>query len=93
MDAYGIIMFTSSVSLIFYIGTALTVFYPLVESLRDDAAFDAYEMYQRRVGGYETYLFYVGMNLIGVALLVAVKIIYSTNAMIVMLGLFGIVVG
>lgn len=81
-------MFAASASLIFYIGIALTGFYPLIESLRDDIAFDAYENYQRSVGGYESYLFYVGLQLVGAALLVAGKILYSNYAAIVMLGIF-----
>jgi len=81
-------MFMASVSLIFYIGIALTGFYPLIESLRDDIAFDAYENYQRSVGGYESYLFYVGLQLVGMALLVAGKILYSNYAAIVMVGIF-----
>ena len=88
VDVYGVIMFTASVSLIFYICLALTTFYPLIECMRDDVAFDAYETYQRRVGGYETYLFYVGVQLVGFAILVASKIIYSTHAAIIMLIIF-----
>lgn len=86
MDVFGILMFTASVSLIFYIGVALTAFYPMVESLRDDIAFDAFENYQNRIGGCEVYLFYVGMQLVLAALFVAAKIIYSDQAIYVMLG-------
>lgn len=86
-------MFTASTSLIFYICLALTAFYPLIINLRDDVAFDAYETYQRRVGGYETYLFYVGLQLVAVAILVAAKIIYSTHAALVMLAIFIVFIG
>ena len=86
-DIFGCLMFAASVSLIFYIGVALTAFYPLVESLRDDIAFDAFENYQLRVGGYEVYLFFVGMQLVTVALLFAAKILYSDTALYVMFGI------
>lgn len=84
-------MFTASLSLIFYIGVALTAFYPLIESLRDDVAFDAFENYQNRVGGFEVYLFFVGMQCVTVALLVAAKILYSDVALYVMLGITAVV--
>lgn len=88
LDVFGILMFTSSSFLIYYIALALTVFYPLVESLRDDIAFDAYEQYQRRIGGYESYLFYIGLQLMAVGLLVAAKILYSDTAAIIMVCIF-----
>jgi len=91
VDVFGCLMFAASVSLIFYIGVALTAFYPLVESLRDDIAFDAFENYQLRVGGYEVYLFFVGMNFVTLALVVAAKILYSDNAFYVMLGMMAVI--
>jgi hypothetical protein len=84
-------MFTASVCLIFYIGVSLTATYPLIESLRDDIAFDAFENYQNRVGGFEVYLFFVGMQFVTIALLVAAKILYSEIALYVMLGVSAIV--
>jgi hypothetical protein len=93
LDIFGCLMLTASVSLIFYIGVALTCFYPLIESLRDDVAFDAFENYQNRIGGCEVYLFFVGMLLVLIALLVAAKIIYSTIAVYVMLGTTFVICG
>lgn len=84
LNIFGILMFTSSCCLIYYIALTLTVFYPLVESLRDDIAFDAYEQYQRRVGGYESYMFYIGLQLVAAAMLVAAKILYSDAAVLIM---------
>eukprot|EP01032_Pedospumella_encystans_P012693 gene12693-14666_t len=92
LDVFGILMFTSSVFLLYYIALILTVFYPLVESLRDDIAFDAYEQYQRRIGGYESYMFYIGLQLMAAALLVAAKILYSDTAAIIMTCIFGVAV-
>lgn len=86
LDVFGVLMLTAAVSLTFYIGVALTCFYPLIESLRDDVAFDAFENYQNRIGGYEVYLFFVGMLLVLIALLVAAKMIYSYIAVYTMLG-------
>jgi hypothetical protein len=87
LNIFGILMFTSSCCLIYYIALMLTVFYPLVESLRDDIAFDAYEQYQRRVGGYESYMFYIGLQLVAAAMLVAAKILYSDAAVLIMCGI------
>ena len=92
LDVVGILMFTSSVFLLYYIALILTVFYPLVESLRDDIAFDVYEQYQRRIGGYESYMFYIGLQLMAAALLVAAKILYSDTVAIIMTFIFGVAV-
>jgi hypothetical protein len=78
-------MFASSVSLIMYIILALTAIYPLVESLRDDIAFDAFENYQRHLGGKETYLFFAGMMLVLVAMVVAARILYANIAFYAMI--------
>eukprot|EP01032_Pedospumella_encystans_P015700 gene15700-17943_t len=91
LDIFGCLMFAASVSLIFYIGVALTAFYPLVESLRDDIAFDAFENYQLRVGGFEVYLFFVGMQFVTIALVVAAKILYSDIALYVMFGIMAVI--
>jgi hypothetical protein len=77
-------MFTASVCLILYIALALTAIFPLIESLRDDIAFDAFEHYQRRLGGKETYLFFSGMILVLVAILIAARILYTNIAVFVM---------
>jgi hypothetical protein len=79
-------MFTASVCLLFYIGVSLTGTYPLIESLRDDIAFDAFENYQKRVGGYEVYLFFFGLQIVLISLLVAAKILYSDVALLIMIG-------
>jgi hypothetical protein len=80
-------MFTASVSLILYIALALTAIYPLVESLRDDIAFDAFENYQRHLGGKETYLFFIGLILVLVAMLVGARILYTDVALYTMIGI------
>jgi hypothetical protein len=79
-------MFTASVCLIFYIGVSLTATYPLVESLRDDIAFDTFEHYQRRVGGMEVYLFFFGIHIVLIALLVAARILYTDLSLLIMIG-------
>jgi hypothetical protein len=86
-------MFTASVSLVLYIALALTVTYPLIESLRDDIAFDAFENYQNKVGGQETYLFFIGMQLVLLALLVAAKILYADAALYFMLAATFVIFG
>ena len=87
VNVYGCLMFTASVMLIFYIGLSLTGYYPVVQSLRDDVAFDAFENLQAKVGGLEVYLFYVGLQCVMLALLVAAKVLYSDIALFVMLGI------
>ena len=42
---------------LFYIGIALIALYPVIQSLRDDIAFDAYEKYMKRYGGYKLFYF------------------------------------
>jgi hypothetical protein len=86
-------MFTASVSLVLYIALALTVTYPLIESLRDDVAFDAFENYQNQVGGQETYLFFIGMQLVLLALLVAARILYADAALYFMLAALFVIFG
>jgi hypothetical protein len=93
LDIFGILMFAASVSLIFYIGVSLTALYPLMESLRDDIAFDAFENYQLRVGGFEVYLFFVGMTFVTIALCVAGKILYSDTALYIMFGIMAVILG
>jgi hypothetical protein len=93
VNVFGCLMFTASVSLILYIALALTAIYPLVESLRDDIAFDAFENYQRHLGGKETYLFFAGMFCVLVALLVAAKILYTDIALYTMFGITIVVCG
>jgi hypothetical protein len=83
VNIYGCLMFTASICLILYIALALTAIYPLVESLRDDIAFDAFEHYQRRLGGKETYLFFAGMMLVLTAMLMASRILYTNMAVFV----------
>ena len=87
LNIFGLLMYTASVSLIFYIGITLTGIYPLIESLRDDVAFDAFENFQNRVGGADAYLFFIGMHLVLVALLVAAKILYSVESLILMIAI------
>jgi hypothetical protein len=60
VDTYGCMMFTASACLFLYINVTLTSLYPLIQSTRDDVAFDAFEVYAKRWGGYEMYLFMMG---------------------------------
>jgi hypothetical protein len=53
-------MFLSAMSLTVYICLALTVMYPLLESLPDFAAMEAYRSLAKRWGGYENFLFNIG---------------------------------
>jgi len=46
VDIFGCLMFGSTVSFVYYIGFSLTAYYPLMESMRDDLAFDAFYQYQ-----------------------------------------------
>jgi hypothetical protein len=83
VNIFGCLMFTASICLILYIALALTAIFPLIESLRDDIAFDAFEHYQRRLGGKETYLFFAGMMLVLAAMLMASRILYTNIAVFV----------
>jgi hypothetical protein len=69
-------MFTASICLFMYITLSLTAIYPLVECLRDDVAFEAYEQFQRKVGGKVSWLFLMGIQLVLVGLLVVARVNY-----------------
>lgn len=56
-------MFFSAMALTVYICLALTVMYPLLESIPDFAATEAYRNLAERWGGYENFLFNLGMGL------------------------------
>jgi hypothetical protein len=60
VDAFGVIMFFSAMALTVYICLALTVMYPLLESIPDFAAMEAYRNLAERWGGYENFLFNLG---------------------------------
>jgi hypothetical protein len=60
VDIFGVLMFLSAMSLTVYICLALTVMYPLLESLPDFAAMEAYRSLAERWGGYENFLFNIG---------------------------------
>jgi hypothetical protein len=53
-------MFFSAMALTVYICLALTVMYPLLESIPDFAAMEAYRNLAGRWGGYENFLFNFG---------------------------------
>jgi len=88
VDVYGLLMFTSAAAFTFYIGMSLTELYPLVQSLRDDVAFDALETYSTRWGGYELYLFNIGFQCILFAMLVVSRVMYSGYVVWVQIGVF-----
>lgn len=85
-------MFTASVCLLFYTGIALTGMFPVLESMRDDVAFDALSHLYTRIGNHEAYLFFFGLHLIIIALFVAAKVIYSDYALYAMFAIAGTVV-
>ncbi len=93
VDVFGVLMFAASINLVMYIGLSLTNMYPLVQSLRDDIAFDAFEVYMNRWGGYELYMFNVGFQFILFALLIACRVIYSAKVVFVLLAIFVAVYG
>lgn len=68
ISIYGVLMFFSAISLTFYICLSMTVMYPLLESIPDFAATEAYENLALRWGGYEMFLFNAGTAVCVVAL-------------------------
>ena len=60
MHAYGVIMFLSAMLLTVYLCIALTVMYPLLESIPDFAAVQAYRNLAHKWGGYEQFFFNLG---------------------------------
>jgi hypothetical protein len=76
-----------------FIGLSLTNLYPLVQSLRDDIAFDAFEVYSNRWGGYELYFFNVGFQFVLFALLILSRVIYSASVQYFMIFIFFLVYG
>ncbi len=81
-------MFTATVGFTMYIGLSLTNLYPLVQSLRDDIAFDAFEVYMNRWGGFELYFFNMGFFFVIVALLLLSRVLYSDFVQYVVVALF-----
>lgn len=60
VEAYGVLMFLSAMSLTVYVCLALTVMYPLLESIPDFAALEAFQSLAKHWGGYELFLFNFG---------------------------------
>ena len=60
VEIYGVLMFLSAMSLTVYVCLALTVMYPLLESIPDFAAMEAYQNLAKHWGGYELFLFNFG---------------------------------
>lgn len=85
---YGVLMFYSLISFLFYIGYALTVLYPLLQSIRDDLQFDCYEHFKACGGGAENYLFISGLYALTWALMVAAALIYPRVALIIIFFLY-----
>eukprot|EP01031_Cornospumella_fuschlensis_P030559 gene30559-36932_t len=88
VNVYGVLMYTSTISFTMYIGISLTGIYPIIQSLRDDIAFDAFENFKNRWGGYELYMFNVGLQTMAFALLVYSTVVYSPYAVLAMLSVF-----
>ncbi len=53
-------MFLSAMSLTVYVCLSLTVMYPLLESIPDFAALEAFKNLEKHWGGYELFLFNIG---------------------------------
>jgi hypothetical protein len=85
LDIFGVFMFLSAGCYIGYIAYALTVFHPISQSLRDDVLFDAYERYMRRWGGYELFLFDIGLHFMIFGLVIGCYILYSRWALVIIL--------
>jgi hypothetical protein len=83
LDIFGIFMFTSSAAFIGYVAYALTVYHPILQSLRDDVLFDSFERYMKRWGGYELYLFNIGLHFMIFGLVIGAYILFSSIAVIV----------
>jgi hypothetical protein len=79
------------ISSLMYIGYALTALYPVLQSIRDDVAFDGFEHLKRGLGGYELYLFNISIQSISAAFVVSGFLLYSVLAVLVMIGLFLII--
>lgn len=62
VDIYGILMFLSAMSLTVYVCLSLTVMYPLLESIPDFAALEAFKNLEKHWGGYELFLFNIGKS-------------------------------
>lgn len=62
VDIYGALMFLSAMCLTVYICLALTVMFPLLESIPDFAALEAYRNLAIRWGGFELFTFNLGDN-------------------------------
>ena len=60
VEVYGVLMFLSAMSLTVYVCLALTVMYPLLESIPDFAALEAFQSLGKHWGGYELFLFNFG---------------------------------
>jgi hypothetical protein len=90
VDAFGICMWISTSAYIGYIAFALTVFHPISQSLRDDVLFDAYERYMRRWGGYELFLFDIGLHFMIFGLVLGCYILYSRWALVGMVIISGL---
>ncbi len=86
-------MFTATMNFTMYITIALTGIYPMIQSMRDDVAFDAFEVYKNRWGGYEGFLFLIGLNTTLIALLIISRVMYGEWVQYFMLSMFFIVYG
>lgn len=74
------------ISNLMYIGYALTGLYPVLQSMRDDVAFDAFEHLKRGLGGYELFLFAIGLYSLAFAFVVAAYLLYSFWALMIIVG-------
>lgn len=67
-----------------YIGYSMTGLYPVLQSMRDDIAFDSYEHLKRGYGGYELHLFNLGYQMIAIAFTIASYLLYDIWAVAAM---------
>lgn len=86
IEAYGCIMFFSFMCFTCFVIFTLTTFYGLVESMRDDVAYEAFNNLKTRYGGLELYYFNTGMQITLIALVFAGKVIYSDYVVFILIG-------
>lgn len=93
INIYGICMYASSTCFSMYVCFVLIGLYPMIQSLRDDMAFQAFERFTQRWGGYELYFFNAGLHGLQFGLLLISIMFYSFWAVMTMVGIFFVCYG
>lgn len=93
VDVYGILMFTSLIAFATYIGYAFILFYPALQSLRDDTAYDAFEHLKKSFAGNDLMLFNIGLHALLMALILAAFLVYSLWAAMVITCVIAVFLG